>query len=314
MFIENSHPEHAAESALLAGDALRREVQASQVSNGKIAKAIGRSATMVSQYLNGKYEGDVQGLESRLREWLRDRTLSIVSGVATISTEISDAMERRFEGLRTAGELGVLIGEAGIGKSRGMARYLQQHSLPICFRVLPWNRSLLGIARTLLHAAEVNKIGRGEHLWDVVLDKMTESERLLIVDDAHELSPGGLQCVVDLHEETGMPVALVGLPALEAKLLRDMRRKRRVGDVCRLAVEDYAPLTQHMIRQLAPEANGETEDLTKLALQVAAKEGHFGDLEKALKKAARTVKRAGAGWPKAFLAADRQLLRTQPLA
>jgi len=295
---------------------LRRPVAegGESLSNSIIAAGCGKSETMISQYLNDKYPGDVAGLEVVLCAWLRDRQITRASGIATIETDITRTVARKLEEIRLASELGVITGPAGIGKSRAEALYLKSHPVAISFRAIAWHCGINALAYDLCQAASIFRLGSGQKRWDVVIEKTTGSGRLLIIDDAHELSQRALQCAVDYHEETGNPVALVGLPALKRKLLRDDRRARRVGDFYELAIKDPSALVEHLVSTLAPDANGERADLVKLATAVATGPGAFGALEKQLKYAARSRrKKPDVPWPAAFRAAHLRLLRSYTL-
>jgi DNA transposition AAA+ family ATPase len=284
------------------------------LSNAVIARAVGYSDAVISQYISGQYPGDVPRLETALREWLRDRRVAAASGVKTIETDVTHLVARKLEEVRNAGELGLLIGPAGIGKSRSLSRYLQTHTLAICFRCRPYKRGLANLAREIAKAAGIDKRPKGEPLWDTIIKHTAGSGRLLVVDDAHELSPGGLQCCVDWHEETGNPVVLVGLDMLKRKLARDDRRARRVGEVCPVATRDPQPLIDHLISQLAPGLS-DRAGLLALARQVAAGPGCFGSLEKQLRFAARArSKKPDLAWPEAFRAAHQRLIRTYTLS
>ncbi len=294
---------------------LRDSLIATRLSNAEIARGIGYSSGAVSTYINNKYSGDLSAIEPKIREWLRDRTVAQVSGIPTIPTEISRFMHRRFEEIRTSGELALEVGEAGIGKSRAIGLYLLDHTLAIGLRAIPWRSGMNAIAEDLAQAAGINRLAKHEKRWDAILDRTRGSGRILIVDDAQELAPRALQCCVDYHEETGSPVCLVGLPALKKKLLADSRRSRRVDAVVELKIKDPAPLINHLIDQFASDSNGERNDLLSLCVEVASGIGAFGSVEKQLKYAARSrSKKPGLDWVPAFRAAHKRLLRTYDLS
>lgn len=301
-------------TSTLSGDALRAAVRSTGLSNSQLAAAIGKSDTMISQWLNAKYNGNVESLEAGLREWLRDRLVAKASGVCTIDTEISKQIEKRMEEVRTNRELGVITGAAGIGKSRGEGLYLKRKTLAIGFRCLPWRSGIIALAEDLSAAAGIIRLEKGKKRWDSIIEKTAGGDRLLVVDDAHELGARAFQCAVDYHEETGNPVCLIGLEMLKKKLLLDTRRARRVGDFFPLEIKDPKPLVKHLIAEIAPDANGESDALISLCLQVARGPGAFGAVEKQLKHAARDRKKDSAlTWPVAFRAAHPRLLRDYQL-
>lgn len=301
-------------------------LKATTLSNSEISKAIGYSAGYVNVYLNNKFPGDLAAIESRIREFLRDRNITRVSGVATIDTEVSSFLCRKLEQARLNRDLSVITAPAGTGKSRGLSLYLSTHTLAIAFRVTAMHTGLCALADDLCLAADIqtqrrrrkNAKGPAEprkRRWDMIVEKTTGSDRLLVVDDAHELGPRALQCCVDYHEATGNPVVLLGLPALKQRLLRDARRSSRADEAPDIPVKDPRPLVEHLVKELAPDANGERDGLIQLCLQVVSKAGAFRSVEKELQHAARSRKKnPRITWIDAFRAAHKRLLRAYTLS
>ena len=309
-FIEKSIPPSDRTESPAADANLISAIKSKGLSNAEIGRGMGYSSGAVSTYLGGKYHGDLVSFETAAREWLRDLITVGITGVPTIETEISKIMSRRFEEIRTSRGLVLIVGDAGIGKSRGDGLYLIDHTLAIGFRTIPWRSGMNAIAEDLSKSAGINRLAKGEKRWDAILDRTRGSGRLLIVDDAQELAPRALQCCVDYHEETGNPVCLIGLPSLKKKLLTDARRARRIDAVVELKITDPLPLIRHLVNQFAADANGDTDDLIKLCSSVVAGLGAFGSVEKQLKYAAHARrKKPDLTWPAAFRAAHLRLLR-----
>ncbi len=289
-------------------------LKAEGLTNVAIAKGIGKSDAALGEWLRGRYAGNNKALEASITQWLRDRQVARVSGVPTIDTEISRSMSKRIEEIRVKRTLGVLIGVAGIGKSRGRNLWVSSHDLAIDFRAVAWDNGINGVRAGIMKAAEITRAVKGQTPWQTINAKTTGSGRPLIVDDAHELTQRALQCCVDWHEETGNPVVLIGLPELEKRLMPDARRASRVDYLYPLKVKDPLPLLTHLIDRLAPDINGERDDLTGLCLQVAAHDGAFRAVEKQLQRAAlNRSKKAGLNWVDAFRAAHQRLPRNYKL-
>lgn len=305
----------------LSGDSLRLAVRELKLSNSVVGRGVGRSDTQISQWLNNKYPGNNAGLETRLREWLRDRRIADSTGVSTIETDITRTMFRKLQEIRDGNKLAVMVGPAGVGKSRGIGLFLQRYVLATGFRSLPWRSGIVALAEDLCKADEIDRIPKGQRRWDFIIEKNKGSGRLLLIDDAQELGPRAFQAGVDYHEETGNPVCFTGLPILEKKFLADSRRARRVGAFYKLgmkdgkiAIKDPLPLVSHLVSELAPDANGDSQALISLCLQVAAHDGAFGAVEQQLIYARDSRKKdKDLLWPAAFRAAHKRLLRNYTL-
>jgi DNA transposition AAA+ family ATPase len=291
----NSLPPSDIETAPVAAapeqNDLRAQVKATGLSHTEVARGCGKSATAVNQWFNHKYPGDVATLEAALRAWLRDHRVRGATGIETVETPVSRFVCAKLEEVRESSELVVFIGEAGIGKSRSEDVYCRHHPLTIAFRVLPWQTGMTALADDLCRNAGIVRIPKGQRRWNVIIEKTKGAGRLLIVDDAHELGPRGLQCCVDYHEETGNPVALFGLPQLKARLLKDSRRARRIADCIEIQCQDSTPLIRHLVDELAPDVDTERAEVISICSRVASGIGCFGSVEKQLKLAARERKK-----------------------
>ncbi len=147
-----------------------------------------------------------------------------------------------------------------------------------------------------------------------IIDAVMPNTAALHRHVAHELGPRALQCCADYHEQTGNPVALLGLPVLKKRLLADARRSSRADEAPEIPVKDPRPLIEHLVAELATGANGEREPLISLCLQVAAHDGCFRSVEKQLAYAAKSRRKSpDTTWPDAFRAAHKRLLRSYTL-
>jgi DNA transposition AAA+ family ATPase len=300
-------------------------------SNGRIAAAIGYSGSVISQYLadeGNKYAGDVDGLQGRIREFLRDRRISQDTGVTSLACEVSRQIEDAIEDARTGRKRVAIIGLPGIGKSRGVSLYVAKHSLAIAMLANSWSYDKWHAARILLKAADVTHTKHGLAEIAVLADKMHGSTRTIIVDDAHKLTRDALQLFYDFTDSTGMPMALLGTPELEAKLKDNGQRLRRTGNVYRLRVTSPDDLIQHHLEEMIPDGGGEeAEELHALCRKIVGKEvthgspprktftvhpGAFGNLQMELALALR-LKRKDWSWCEAVQRAHRKLIRDYQL-
>lgn len=295
---------------------LRSRLAAYQGTSGKSQRAVGAklgvSSSMVSQYLAGKYPGDVVRLEKRVREFLENEGRRRHSGVDSIRCPQTAEMGQAFEVIRRTNDVGVIVAEPGVGKTRGIDFYAADNDLTVVFRVRSWTCDKLSMEAALAEAVEGWDKKTRRSVW--LVNKLAGSDRLLIVDDAHKLTRPALQWLFDLHDATGIPIALVGTYALDDKVADDAQRFRRVGYRTELTPDDPSALVTHLVRTLCPGINGEQSRIEELATSISARRGHFGDVHKQLKLAGEIKAKAPSlSWEKAVRAAHTKLFRDQPL-
>lgn len=205
-----------------------------------IARAIGKSPSLISQYLNQVYAGDIAYVEDLLRDYFsrRDEDLTIERPQIVIEQTANLRKGRRFLGrvhsLRT---IGVLLGPAGTGKSVVSRYYADQFPTTILMDTnATWS------ANTLFHkmclAVNVEAAGRLSQLFDRLEDKLRGSGRLLIIDEAENLPEKALDLLRKLVDRTGLALALVGLERLEGNIYGKPQLsylRTRVANKCELA-------------------------------------------------------------------------------
>ena len=157
------------------------------------------------------------------------------------------------------------------------------------------------MTRLLVRAISQRRDDRRDMDW--VCDKLTGSKRLLIVDDAHELSGSGYKLLIKLQDVTGMAVAFVGNEIMVedikghsvAARRRSQQMVSRVG--LRLALETYdrkgdqKPLypaadVAALVAQHLESPSTELLALCEWAANLPG-QGHFRTLHKVLKNTAK---------------------------
>ncbi len=134
--------------------------------------------------------------------------------------------------------MGLVIGEAGIGKTVAIEAHLNgleprsYTSLPavikIRLKMRPTPKSIaLNIATALRDQV------KGRNIYQVV-DEAAEAIirndlKCLIVDEADSLKEGGFEVLRYLFDSTGCPIVVVGLPSIERVINRHEKFKSRVG-------------------------------------------------------------------------------------
>lgn len=295
---------------------LRQRLAAYQQKGGLSQRTIGAklavSSSVVSQWLAGSYPGDVPKLERKVREFLDNEGRRRQAGVETVECPQTMEIRQGLEVIRRTNDVGVIMGEPGVGKTRGIELYRNENPLAILFHVRSWTCDKLAMEGAMTEAVEGWDKKTRRSVW--LVQRLANSDRLLIVDDAHKLTRPALQWIFDLHDATGIPIALIGTFALEDKVADDPQRYRRVGYRTELTPDDPAELVGHLVRTLCPGVNGERAKLEELASAIAGRRGHFGDVHKQLKLAGEIkAKTSSLTWEKAVRAAHTKLFRDQPL-
>lgn len=274
---------------------LRDFIERKDVSINRIAKQIGYSPAVVSTYLAGKYPGDVQKLEWAIASYLmRQEEIEALPKEMIPFCPITNA-DIVFSIARTCHleqEIGVVVGEAGTGKTKAIKEYTRQnpdvvlieadlsYSTKVFFRELHKKLGMDGVS--------------GGGIYDLFSDcceKLKDSNRLVIIDEAENLPYRALDMVRRLYDKANVGILLVGLP----RLIANLKGKRgefkqlysRVGIVTTLDEWNESD-TKLVIQTVLPSSNGTYKTFHELA------KGNGRKLEKLIlrtSKAARMGKK-----------------------
>lgn len=276
-----------------------------ELSNARLSRRLGISAATLSQYLSGQYPGDVPKIEKRIADWLRTRERLRKGGVRLIDCPESRTVAAALETIRRTNDVGLIHGDAGVGKTSGITLYTADNTTTIMITLERWARSDRGVESLIWGAIEhrgwKSDCTRGEY----IVQRLRGSSRLLIVDNAHKATAAGIEYLFDLHDETGIPIALVGNPEVLRHIESNDQRFSRIGLMQPVELKGAETMIAHIIQQLAPRFLGKVEHLAE---QVVENRGCYRGVVKHTSLALTIAEAGGMAPDAAFRAAHKRLV------
>lgn len=199
----------------------------------RVAAGLGISETTLSQYLGNKYPGDnkkideaVHGFLERVEEKVEKAKTGPASGFAmTRQARIVYDVSRECH---LSGDMGLIISNAGRGKTRAIRQYAAENKDVILLTARP----TVNIKVLLVEMCTILRIsssGIVDQLARAVAKMLTKSERLIIVDEAQFLPTVCLETLRYIHDEAGVGLVYVGMPKLYQNISREEHIWSRVG-------------------------------------------------------------------------------------
>ncbi|MDE9466855.1 AAA family ATPase [Xenorhabdus bovienii] len=232
-------------------------------SQAQVARGIGRSTAMINQYLQGKYNGDTVTLETQLQQFIRrERERAKLRQI--IPEFIPTYTARKgLEVIRLAhmdGEINVIYGDAGMGKTMVMREYAKQQSDAILIEADPGYTARV-ILEELCNRLGVNRRGNLHDMSEACITALRGSGRIILVDEAENLPYRALETLRRIHDKCGVGVVLAGMP----RLILNLKGKRgeykqlysRVGFALPMGDSLPAADIQQIARSLLPEVDGD---------------------------------------------------------
>lgn len=252
------------------------------LSRSQVARSIGMSTAAISTFLSGTYQGNLASIEEKIAAFLqleenrrRDKKLSI-EYVRTRSAR------RAADILRLAhadGQAVVIIGQAGLGKTRSLKDYVANNPDAVLIEADPTFTAKV-LLKKLAEKVGAEAAGNLNALMEAIVVKLAGSGRLIAVDEAECLPLRALECLRRIHDKTEVGLALVGMP----RLLMNLRGRHgelkqlysRIGfkldlgdeidaqELSEIAAKNLKGADTETVSELVDAAAGNTRRLVKL--------------------------------------------------
>lgn len=199
-------------------EALNEHIGQTGISQNAIARAIGVSASTLSQYLKNKYPGDVGALEGKIAQYLQislERENYPRADWCFVRTSVAEQVFEIAANCHVGGSVGIVTGESGIGKTTAVREYQQQHGDVMVVYGRP-SMTTRAVMREIAMLVGVDPVGAVDDVFMRIVKRLKGSQRMLIIDEAEHLTARVLDQIRRLSdpEFAGIGLLLVGLPRL----------------------------------------------------------------------------------------------------
>lgn len=192
----------------------------------QVSKEIGFSTSVISQFLGGTYTGNNDEVALAVTRYLaigKERIASFVQSV--FYEQLYNTQEVLFacNYAHRKNDIALVSGDAGAGKTTALRHYTQNNVGVIMVTAnacTTTSKAILGLI-----CAKVSKQipGRKAVLMQQLVEQLTDSNRLIIVDEADHLTLEALQAVRNLNDLAGVGVVLAGNDKIYKQMLSPRR-------------------------------------------------------------------------------------------
>ncbi|MCB9902538.1 MAG: AAA family ATPase [Planctomycetes bacterium] len=179
----------------------------------------GYSAAVVSGFINGKPNSRDEEIARAVNEMLEIETARAKGVRPTVFVETGVAREilTVCTQARVHLAMGEILGPAGVGKSITLRACAQKIPGSVYLRCSESTAQPLAFLRSLAAAIGVGQTGSMDLVMRRIVDRLSSSGRLLLLDEAQKLSKRTIDVLRDLHDMAEIPIVICG-----TLLLRDM--------------------------------------------------------------------------------------------
>lgn len=258
-------------------------MQEKQYTQTQVARAIGRSSSVVSQFLQGTYNGSAEDITERVRGFIererartgvRPQARFVMTSIAARGLEVAAYAHQESE-------ICVIYGAAGMGKTMLLREYARRNLDSLTIEADPGYTAKI-MLEDLCRQLKI-KSGRTS-IHDMTLACIRElggSGRVILVDEAELLPYRALETLRRLHDKSGVGLVLAGLPRLLVNLKGRGNEFAQLYSRVALAYEmghvmkdaDLLDIARHMMPETSDEkiaaalrqfSNGNARRLSKL--------------------------------------------------
>lgn len=190
-----------------------------------VAREIGISGAALSQYLSGKYPTP-GSIEPKIEEFfnLKEKAANMTKAPDYVDTSISTETYNTIAYCHINRCIGTVIGDAGIGKTKGALKYAGDYSEAIYITATKACKSLKDMYRMIARRLRLNE---NRNIFDLQYDiraRLDGSNKILIIDEAQHLSLTAIDGIRSFNDEneTSLPpvgIVLIGNHELRTKMM-----------------------------------------------------------------------------------------------
>lgn len=225
--------------------ALTEYMEQAGESQNQTAKVLGVSKTVLSQYLNSSYPGDNYTLARKVEQFIQMGTARrAVATAPDICLEVQNT--KKILGYASVahlyGDIALLYGPAGCGKSTALRHYAQENHGVIYVEADVTTNSPRCILKLILVAISEEPKGSTADMMQKIVRKLADTKRLLIIDEAQHLTEKAFDAVRAINDKTQVGIVYAGNPGILRRMEgdgRDTRNSEKLDQVFSRTVYKY---------------------------------------------------------------------------
>lgn len=192
------------------------------LSQSATAKLLGIGESTLSRYIGGSYPNP-ESIEKKIADLLEKEELrQTVSGLEDFPfalTTISQQVMKTLEYARIKRNISVIYGDAGIGKTRTAKEWSRGKTDVALLTASPALGNPKSFFKYLARELKTVKNGHIDDLYLELCDRLSGSDKMIIIDEAQHLTLKTLENIRGIQETANVAVVLIGNEIIYTKMV-----------------------------------------------------------------------------------------------
>ncbi|MDQ7838261.1 MAG: AAA family ATPase [Thermodesulfobacteriota bacterium] len=194
--------------------------------NETAADLMGKPPELVSKYLKNDLDSHAKMvIQGTIRNFLNhnERSNPLPEGPVFSTTTVSRDIWEVCQWVQKSGVMGLITGPAGVGKTMTISKYKKKHETALVLTCGVTVKCLGAILEAVAEKLGIKLYGRTNSIYlDRIGERLRETHRLLIFDEAHFLDWSAYEAIRQLWDLSQTGIVYVG----QQRVLAQMRGKR----------------------------------------------------------------------------------------
>jgi len=194
------------------------------LSQAGAAQEAGVNASALSQWMKGKYPGDNDRMAESMERWLTFRrkkaaqTTALPKAVTWCPTPTAKRISAALSYAHMAGDITVIFGGAGVGKTETSKEYAANNPNVWHVTMTPSTAVVGACLERVALKMGLHVSGRAAKIEMALMERLTGTDGLLIIDEAQHLNVRSLEALRSIHDATGVGLAILGNDLVYAQM------------------------------------------------------------------------------------------------
>lgn len=211
-------------------------------SQAAISKELGVSTTTLSQFLNDCYTGVNEDVACKIKQFLElecQRQHQTPPPSFTRNLRNTQLVYADLNYLRVTNRISLIIGAAGSGKTTALKHYADDTNGVIYVQADVTKGSPRAALNLIVKAMGIKTRGTTSDILDNLIDELTDTNRLIIIDEAQHLTERSFDTLRALNDRAGVGLVYAGTPDILNRMYgrheADFDQVHsRIGYICKL--------------------------------------------------------------------------------